>query len=246
MALLRNTQYERLMAMWREQGIAHRTQVERVGKIVAECALRVRDATLDTPVAVLVGAGEKGAVGMAAALQLYETGIPLQVILEKGSSALSDQAAFQYARLQENGIRTWGLSLSEEEMAEQGIIEWMRLALVVDTFLDPTITEDPRGDGADLIRMVNSTRRPILSLHVPSGVGSDEGYIYSPCIRATYTLSISVPLISVAEAWMVAGDVWVADVGIPSNVWEEIGEVPPTFPAHTSFVEVGTAKRLLV
>lgn len=244
MTLLKNEQYTRLMATWREHGTSSVTQAERIGRAIADCAMRVRDDSVANPIVVVVGNGEKGAAGLAAVSHLHDAGIPVQLVLETGGAALSEAAAFHYERLQEKGLRAWGLSLSDEEMAEQDPIDWMHLPLIIDTLLEPTITEDPHGNAVDVIRMVNSTRRPILSLHIPSGVGSDEGYIYSPCLRATHTLCVGVPLISVAEAWMVAGNVWVADVGIPSEMWDSIGEVPPTFISGASLVELGSAKIL--
>ena len=137
----------------------------------------------------------------------------------------------------------WGLSLTQAEIDAQEPIHWLSVALFVDALLGAEITQDPHGEVDDLIRMVNATRRPILSYDVPSGVSTDEGYILSPCITATQTLSVGLPLRSVLEAAPVAGDVWLADVGIPLAVWDALGVTPFDF-AGESLVNLGGARKL--
>jgi NAD(P)H-hydrate repair Nnr-like enzyme with NAD(P)H-hydrate epimerase domain len=191
----------------------------------------------------LAGAGLKGAVGMAAVRLLAEQNVVVRLVLSTSSTSLSPVTAVQYQILQECGILAWGLSMSQAEIDAQEPIEWLSVALFVDAMLDADLTKDPDGEAADLIRMVNTTRRPILSYEVPSGVSTDEGYILSPCIMATQTLVIGVPLRGVIEAAPVAGEMWLASGGIPDSVWNSIGVAP--YPVEgESPINLGATRRL--
>ena len=132
-------------------------------------------------------------------------------------------AAYQYQALQQLGLTAWGLSLSEPEMVNLEPISWTAADLIVDALLGAGIKEDPHSDTADLIRIVNATRCPILSFDVPSGLSSDEGLILSPCIQASATMTMAYPKRVQAEGWPVVRDLWVADMGIPRALYTRLG-----------------------
>jgi NAD(P)H-hydrate epimerase len=153
-------------------------------------------------------------------------------------------AAQQYAKAQELGLLAWGLSLSKEEMAEVEPIAWMEADLIVDALLGTGIKGEPHGETAELIRLINVTRCPILSFDVPSGLSGDEGYILSPCIQASATMSIALPRLGLLEGWPVVRDVWVADMGIPPKLYEQMGlKVKDIFDGQ-SVVCLGRARKL--
>lgn len=235
-------QHSALMTAWRDSGNSEATLIEHAAFALADCAVRVALHNPDLPIVVLAGQGTKGAVGMAAVRLLAERDIAVRLVLATAPARLSPVAAAQYQILVECGIQPWGLSMSQAEIDAQEPIHWLSVALFVDALLQADIQEDPQGEIADLIRMVNATRRPILSYEVPSGVSTDEGYILSPCITATQTLSIGLPLRSVLEAAPVAGDIWLADASIPATVWGTLGVTPP--PLEEPLVNLGPARRL--
>lgn len=236
-------QYTHLLEAWRATGVTEAEQIERIAHALAACAVRVALPDPELPIVVLAGTGWKGAVGMATVRLLADQDVAVRLVLSAPPATLTPVAAAQYQILQECGIMAWGLSLTQAEIDAQEPIHWLSVALFVDALLGAEIIQDPHGEVDDLIRMVNATRRPILSYEVPSGVSTDEGYILSPCITATQTLSIGLPLRSVVEAAPVAGDVWLADVGIPPEVWDEMGVTPFAFEEE-KLVNLGGARKL--
>lgn len=243
MATLTVEQYAALMEAWRTTGVSEEAQIEAMAQAVADCAVRVALPDPALPIIVLAGAGRKGAIGMAAVRLLAEREVAVRLVLGTAPSALTSIAAAQYQILQECGIPAWGLSMSQAEIDAQEPIEWLSVGLVVDALLESDIQSDPDGEVADLIRMVNVTRRPVLSLEVASGVSTDEGYILSPCIMATHTIAIGLPLRSVVEAAPVSGEVWLAEASIPVAVWEAVALSPYSFEGE-SLVNLGAARRL--
>lgn len=238
------TELERLLTD--AYGITLIEKIERAGRALAESGRRLLGETLDGRVIiVLAGAGNNGAVGLAAARLLHEGGATVRTILSAKPTALHEMAAHQYALLRERGLYAWGLSMSETEMADQEPIPWTAADLVIDALLGTGLEGEPRGDAQELIRLVNSSRRPILSFDMPSGLSGDEGYILSPCIDATATLAMSLPRVALVEGWPVAGEIWVADMGVPTALFEQLGlEVAPELYGGEPVACLGPARAL--
>lgn len=219
-------------------------QVERAGQALATVAQGLADTSSGQPIIVLAGTGNTGAVGLVAARVLHGAGLPVRVVLSLPPAGLHPLAAEEEARLRAVGVQPWALSLRQEEMDEQEPIAWLQAALVVDALLGTGLEGDPRAETADLIRLVNAARRPILACDLPSGVGGDEGLIHSPCIRATATLALGLPHWGLLEAWPVAGEVWLANLGVPVSLYEQLGLAVPDLFAGQTVVRLGAARAL--
>ena len=83
---------------------------------------------------------------------------------------------------------------------------------------------DPRGRAAELIRWTDAAKAPVLSLDVPSGVDSTDGVVRTPSITATATMTLAAPKIglSAVEAQPNIGELYVADIGVPDWVYQQI------------------------
>ena len=228
-----------------EYGITSLEQIERAGHRLAETAQRLlKGSVAGQTIIVVAGPGNNGAVGLAAARFLHQEGATVRLVLSVKPVALHEMAAHQYTVLQELGLFAWGLSLSEQEMADLEPIVWTKAALIIDALLSSGIQSEPHGDMADLIRIVNAVRRPILSFDVPSGLSSDEGFILSPCIQASATMTLALPKRAQIEGWPVVRDLWVADIGVPHSLYKRLRlEVKDIFNGET-VVCLGRARKL--
>lgn len=239
-------QMEQLHRLWtQESGVTLGEQIERAGGVLAETVPRLLNGTLTgKTIIVLVGAGNKGAGGLVAARHLLKKGAVVQLVLSVKATKLHPIAAEQYAKLQEKGLFAWGLSLSKKEMADIEPIAWMQADLIIDALLGTGIKDDPYGDSAELIRLVNATRRPILSFDLPSGLSGDEGYILSPCIQATATMTFTLPRLGLLEGWPVVRELWVANLGIPPMIYNQMGLQVENIFNGQSVVCLGPARTL--
>jgi hydroxyethylthiazole kinase-like uncharacterized protein yjeF len=75
--------------------------------------------------------------------------------------------------------------------------------------------------------MINQSDKPILSVDVPSGVGSDSGEVLGTHIQATYTVQLAGAKVSCAfyPAKGVFGSWEVADIGIPKTIIESLSRL---------------------
>jgi NAD(P)H-hydrate epimerase len=61
--------------------------------------------------------------------------------------------------------------------------------LVVDALLGIGLTGAPRPEAAAVIRAINTAKRPVLALDIPSGVNADTGAVLAGAVRAEVTVT---------------------------------------------------------
>ena len=77
--------------------------------------------------------------------------------------------------------------------------------------------------------MANDHPAPVVAIDLPSGLNATTGHVGDPCIQASMTVTLALPktgLLTAPQA--VTGEIWLADIGVPSSVYDRIGvQVPP-------------------
>ncbi len=106
-----------------------------------------------------------------------------------------------------------------------------RYDLIIDALLGYNQRGNPRGVVADLIIAANSSKKPILCLDIPSGLDPDKGFPNVPCVRGTQTLTLALPKKGLVQrrAKPYVGDLFLADIGVPAELYEELGVRRPIF-----------------
>lgn len=211
--------------MIRELGVDVLQLMEVAGRAVAAFS---RDRMLDGDglgkrVIILCGTGGNGGDGMVAARFLHGWGAKVEVWLSHRPDPNRGIAAHQLAILERIGLpivdATPDPSLPEAD-------------LLIDALLGFSLAGPPAGTTAALIRAANAGPAPVLAVDLPSGLTATDGVLLDPCIRAGVTLTLALPkrgLFS-AAAKAVTGPVFVADIGVPSDVYRRFGlEIGPIF-----------------
>jgi NAD(P)H-hydrate epimerase len=105
-------------------------------------------------------------------------------------------------------------------------------ALILDAMLGYGSRGDPRSPVKDWIIRANASGVPILSLDSPSGLDTTTGKPGQPCIRAKATMTLALPKTGLfaAEAGNYVGKIYLADIGVPPELYQRIGlEFEPLF-----------------
>ena len=182
---------------------------------------------------VVAGSGGNGGDGMAATRLLHAWGAHPVVWLSHEVERLRGAAAHQAASLRALGVAL--LSPSEHMGAPLPECD-----LAIDALLGFGLSGPPTGPAAHLIAAVNGQPAPILAVDLPSGLDALSGEPYKPCIRATATLTLALPktgLLAPAARPFI-GELAVADIGVPPQVYARLGiTVEPLF-AERSIVRV--------
>jgi NAD(P)H-hydrate epimerase len=187
-------------------------------------------------VLVLAGSGGNGGDGMVAARFLHSWGGRPAVWLSHEAATLRGAAAHQF-----RSLRTLGLPIQlPSDPGQEGPGALPDADLIVDALLGFGLSGPPSGPAARLITAANAHPAPVLAVDLPSGLDSRTGHPYDPCIRADATLTLALPKTGLLApaARPVIGELAMADIGIPTEVYDRIGvHVGPVF-AERSIVRV--------
>jgi len=224
-------------------GIGWPQMMENAGHRLATLARRMLDDDVtDRPIVVLAGRGNNGGGGLAAARYLLNWGAWVQVVCSYPPEGYKHAPAHQLAILQAMGAPlAW---------AEEGW-ELPPADLLIDAVIGYGLRGDPRGPARNLIQLAQSSAAPILSLDTPSGIDTGDGRVFDPHIRAAATLALALPKAGFRQpaAAAMCGDLYAADISVPSELYRQIGlEVTGLFARNSLvpiFVEDGMIWRVV-
>jgi NAD(P)H-hydrate epimerase len=181
--------------------------MENAGRNLAEMALeRLGRDWQKARVIVLAGTGGNGGGGITAARHLANRGAQVELCLAVPDK-LSEVAEWQRRVFQ---------STSGKE-AQFRNLDLAPVHLILDALIGYSLQSAPQGIFAELIRWANTTRAPIISLDVPSGVGSTTGATPGEFIRPSCTMTLALPKSGLAGAEV--GELTLADIGIPEGAF---------------------------
>jgi NAD(P)H-hydrate epimerase len=219
--------------MMRDLGVDTLQLMELAGYGVAEMARRHAGLDLASGPAILAlaGTGGNGGDAMVAARLLHAWGATATVLLSKPRADIGGTAGHQLAILERMGI----------PVIEPGADALPDAGLIIDGLFGFSLSGDPRGEAARLIRLANAHPAPILAIDVPSGLDATTGHAGDPCIAARWTITLALPktgLLSAPDGLI--GDLWLADIGVPLEVYARIGiDVPRDLFSRHGLVRIG-------
>ena len=189
--------------------------MENAGRNLALSAIDLLgDLWTDTPIVVLAGTGGNGGGGICAARHLANRGADVAVVvtdeLRLGSVPRVQLDVF-------NG--TDGSVVPFDDVAG------LQPGLILDAIIGYSLGGAPRGAALDMIGWAAAQPVPVLSLDVPSGIDSTSGAAPGAAIAATRTMTLALPKTGLDAA--AVGELWLADIGIPAEVYRRVGvDVP--------------------
>lgn len=179
------------------------------------------------PTAVVCGTGNNAGDGLAAARHLHRWGRLVSVsCLEPGK--LQGEAAAELK------------ALERARVAVHKELRFGQAEIVLDAIFGTGLNRAPAGRVADWIEAINASGRQVVAVDVPSGLDADSGVAYAPCVRASSTVTFTLPKagLFLADGPRYAGRVWVADIGVPREAMRTLGIEAPKLFAESDLVEL--------
>jgi hydroxyethylthiazole kinase-like uncharacterized protein yjeF len=196
--------------------------MERAGRQVAEFVLDTFGVER-IKAAVFAGAGNNGGDAFVVARHLIEAGCSCSIHRLKSPDSFSMDALKNYERLQR--LDASGAGFKEFDAQRP---DWPRqvekdledATIIIDGLFGTGIRGALRGTAVEMVRTINSSRQPVVSIDIPSGVDGDSGAVAGIAVRAAYTLTIGRPKLGLLfhPGKEHAGEMIVADIGFPEEV----------------------------
>ena|SRR5438105_8941128 len=178
--------------------------------------------------AVLAGKGNNGGDGLAAARHLHRWG-RLHSVACTDRTALKGPAANEAEALEAAGVTI------DPEPDLDGA------EAILDGILGTGLRRSPEGRAAKWIKAINASSKRVIAADLPSGLEADNGRALHPTVRAHLTVTLGLPKagLLLGEGPELSGEIWVADIGIPSDAYSAIGLHLPANPfAHNDQVKL--------
>ena len=162
--------------------------------------------------AVVCGIGNNAGDGLAAARHLHRRG------------RLASVSCIDRGRLRGDALRELEALLKLGiEVGEQP--DFGGADEVLDAIFGTGLNRAPEGRFAEWIAAINESGLRVVAVDLPSGLDSDTGVAYSPCVRADMTVTFTLPKagLLIADGPRVSGEISIADIGIPNEALAAIG-----------------------
>jgi hydroxyethylthiazole kinase-like uncharacterized protein yjeF len=205
-----------------EIGIPSLVLMENAGRQVVAALEAAYEERLDGRVAVLCGRGNNGGDGFVVARTLLQRGVDCAVFVIGALSDVRGDARVNLDILGRLGVTV--VEINDEQTWELHFSEIAQCTLIVDAMFGTGLKSGLSGMLETVVADVNASGIPIVAIDLPSGLSADTPHLIGDCIDASMTVTLGalkLPLIlPPAEAH--AGDVVIADIGIPTEVIEEL------------------------
>ncbi len=205
-------------------GVRTMTLMERAGQAVAKYVLGTSEP--GSRVAVICGKGNNGGDGLVAARYIAQN-LPTEVYLAEPRQEMSTD------------IARFNLDRARGLLKPLPFFDPKRFEVIVDAMLGIGIEGRPRDPYPGIFKMLNGSRRTVISVDVPSGWPSEVR------VRPTVTLTLHAPKAGMSKAN--SGKIVVVDIGIPPEAEMFCG--PGEFsllPRRKKDAHKGDAGRVLV
>jgi ADP-dependent NAD(P)H-hydrate dehydratase / NAD(P)H-hydrate epimerase len=205
-----------------EIGIPSLVLMENAGRQVVAAIEAAYEARLEGRVAVLCGRGNNGGDGFVVARTLAQRGIDAAVFVVGALSDVRGDARMNLDILGRLGITV--VEVNDEQTWELHFSEISQCTLIVDAIFGTGLSAALSGMMETVVADVNASGIPIVSIDLPSGLSADTPHLIGDCIDASMTVTLGAPKLPLVlppgEAH--AGDVVIADIGIPHEVIEGV------------------------
>jgi len=184
--------------------------MENAGRNLASLSIQLLTPVWhDALVVVLAGPGGNGGGGICAARHLANHGAKVWLCLAD-AERLATVPAYQRRVF----ASTAGTEVNSNQLADS------RPDLIVDALLGYSLAGAPRGRAAELIEWANATKAPILALDLPSGLDATTGRTPGAVIAPRWTMTLALPKTGLLPER--AGEIYLADIGIPQAVYHQM------------------------
>src|SRR6188508_2155548 len=199
-------------------GIPSLVLMENAGRQVVAAIEAAYEEQLSGRVAVLCGRGNNGGDGFVVARTLLQRGVEAVVFVIGSLPDVRGDAKTNLEILGRLGVTV--VEINDEQSWELHFSEISQCTLIVDAIFGTGLKSALGGMMETIVADVNASSIPIVSIDLPSGLSADTPHVIGDCIDASMTVTLAAPKLPLVlpPGEEHAGDVVIADIGIPHDV----------------------------
>ena len=201
-----------------EYGIADELLMENAGLAVFQI-IQEKIGVKDKRFVVFSGAGNNGGDGFVVARKIHSNGGLVKVFLlgnpEKYKGA---------ARLNFDILGKLPVVVEPLESADGAKADVYHCDAVVDAIFGTGLVRDVEGKYADIVDLINASRKPVVSVDIPSGVNGDDGRVMGVAVHADWTVTFGLPKIGAMlfPGYERCGELFVTHISFPPAMYDSL------------------------
>ena len=205
-----------------EIGIPSIVLMENAGRQAVAAMEAAFDDLTTSRVAVLCGRGNNGGDGFVVARTLIQRGVESSVFLIGSVTDVQGDARTNIEVLGRIGLTVVEITNAQEW--ELHFSEISECDVIVDAMLGTGFHGELTGLFQTVVADVNALGVPVVAIDLPTGVSADSAELEGEAIEASMTVTLAAPKIPLVfpPADTHAGDLVIADIGIPYPVIDEL------------------------
>jgi NAD(P)H-hydrate epimerase len=205
-----------------EIGIPSLVLMENAGRQAVAAMEAMYGDLLERQVAVLCGRGNNGGDGFVIARTLAQRGVDVSVFLIGRVADVRGDARINLEILGRLSLTV--VEVADSQAWELHFSEVSDCTLIVDAIFGTGLNAPVSGFIESVITDVNASGIPIVAIDLPSGLSADSPEPIGPSIEAGLTVTLAAPKLPLVlpPAETRAGDIVIADIGIPGEVLESV------------------------
>lgn len=203
-------------------GIPSLVLMENAGRQVVAAIEATHAGLLEGRVAVLCGRGNNGGDGFVIARTLLQRGVDVSVFLLGNVADVRGDARVNLEILGRLGVTV--VEVADSQAWELHSSEIDDATLIVDAVFGTGLKSPVTGLLETVVADVNASGIPVVAVDLPSGLAADSHEPIGPCIDASMTVALAALKLALVlpPAERHAGDVVIADIGIPDSVIDDL------------------------
>src|SRR5881628_552470 len=203
-------------------GIPSLVLMENAGRQAVAAMEAVHSDLAERQVAVLCGRGNNGGDGFVVARTLAQRGVDVSVFLLGRVADVRGDARTNLEILGRLGVTV--VEISDSQAWELHFSELSDCTLIVDAIFGTGLNAPVSGLIESVIADVNASGIPVVAIDLPSGLSADSAEPIGDSIEAAMTVTLAAPKLPLVlpPAETRAGDIVIADIGIPSDILDTV------------------------
>lgn len=199
-------------------GIPEAVLIENAGRAVAEAADTLLGGASGKKIVCLIGKGNNGGDGLAAARFLFQKGAAITIVCGEDPKKFGEGAALQYRMSQHFPLRHFVWETQQEAV----LSACAQSDLFIDALLGTSFHGSMREPVWSLVETLRMVSTPVLAVDIPSGVEADTGKTeLALSAQATVTMIAPKPGLYLYPGASFTGKIILANLNTPPSLLTE-------------------------
>ncbi len=200
-------------------GISGIDLMQRAGDFVSIKAKKLLKDVPGSQIDIFCGTGNNGGDGFVAARKLADWGATVCIWLAGEPEKIKGDARHHFEKCDSKRINIKPILTSQDVPPPKQIAQ---TDLIIDALLGTGFRGEVHGVINDLINLINTVKRPVISVDIPSGIAGDTAQVGGSAVKATKTVTMGFLKrgLLFQPGKRMAGDIILANLNYPVEAFK--------------------------